>query len=42
VRQIALAHRGSATCRPRDGGGTIFEVVLRSATSGEADSSPAP
>ncbi len=31
VRQIALAHRGSATCRPRDGGGTVFEVVVRSA-----------
>ncbi len=28
VRQIARAHGGEARCRPRDGGGTVFEVVL--------------
>lgn len=28
VRQIARAHGGEARCRPREGGGTIFEVVL--------------
>ncbi|HRS17768.1 MAG TPA: HAMP domain-containing sensor histidine kinase [Thermoanaerobaculaceae bacterium] len=26
VRLIARAHRGEATCRPREGGGTVFEV----------------
>jgi signal transduction histidine kinase len=29
VRQIARAHGGEARCRPRDGGGTTFEVTLR-------------
>jgi len=29
VRRIAHAHGGAATCRPRDGGGTLFEVTLR-------------
>jgi signal transduction histidine kinase len=29
VRRIAEHYGGSATCRPRDDGGTIFEVVLR-------------
>ncbi len=29
VRQIARAHGGEARCRPRDGGGTAFEVTLR-------------
>ncbi len=29
VRQIAEHHGGSAQCRPRDGGGTVFEVILR-------------
>ena len=28
VRQIARAHGGEARCRPRDGGGTVFEVDL--------------
>ena len=28
VRQIARAHGGEARCRPRQGGGTVFEVVL--------------
>ncbi len=28
VRQIARAHGGEAQCRPREGGGTIFEVLL--------------
>jgi signal transduction histidine kinase len=28
VRQIARAHGGEAQCRPREGGGTIFEVHL--------------
>ena len=30
VRQIARAHSGDVACRPRDGGGTEFEVVLMS------------
>lgn len=29
VRQIARAHGGDARCRPRDGGGTVFEILLR-------------
>ena len=29
VRQIARAHGGEARCLPREGGGTVFEVVLR-------------
>lgn len=29
VRRIARASGGDATCRPREGGGTLFEVVLR-------------
>ena len=29
VRQIAASHAGRACCRPRAGGGTEFEVVLR-------------
>jgi two-component system, OmpR family, sensor histidine kinase RstB len=28
VRQIARVHGGEARCRPRDGGGTTFEVTL--------------
>lgn len=28
VRQIARAHGGEARCRPREGGGTVFEVEL--------------
>ena len=28
VRQIARAHGGEARCRPREGGGTVFEVHL--------------
>jgi signal transduction histidine kinase len=28
VRQIARAHGGEARCLPREGGGTVFEVVL--------------
>ncbi len=28
VRQIARAHGGEARCRPREGGGTVFEVDL--------------
>ena len=28
VRQIAQRHGGEATCRPRGGGGTCFEVCL--------------
>lgn len=32
VRQIARAHGGDAECRPRDGGGTVFQVVLGTAT----------
>ena len=28
VRQIARHHGGDARCRPRDGGGTVFEVEL--------------
>ena len=28
VRQIARKHGGDASCRPRDGGGSCFEVVL--------------
>ena len=28
VRQIARAHGGDARCLPREGGGTVFEVVL--------------
>ena len=28
VRQIARKHGGDATCRPRDGGGSCFEVIL--------------
>ncbi|MEW6364384.1 MAG: HAMP domain-containing sensor histidine kinase [Acidobacteriota bacterium] len=31
VRQIARRHGGDARCLPRDGGGTSFEVTLRSA-----------
>ena len=29
VRQIARAHGGEARCLPHEGGGTVFEVVLR-------------
>jgi len=29
VRQIARAHGGEARCLPREGGGTVFEVLLR-------------
>jgi len=32
VRQIARHHGGEARCRPRDGGGTIFEVDLGGVT----------
>ena len=28
VRQIARHHGGDARCRPREGGGTVFEVEL--------------
>lgn len=28
VRRIARAHGGDASCHPRDGGGTVFEVTL--------------
>jgi signal transduction histidine kinase len=28
VRQIARAHGGEARCLPREGGGTVFEVVF--------------
>ena len=28
VRQIARAHGGEVRCLPREGGGTVFEVVL--------------
>jgi signal transduction histidine kinase len=28
VRQIARAHGGEARCQAREGGGTVFEVVL--------------
>lgn len=28
VRRIAERHGGTARCRPRDGGGTVFEVML--------------
>jgi signal transduction histidine kinase len=28
VRQIARAHGGDAQCLPREGGGTVFEVML--------------
>jgi signal transduction histidine kinase len=28
VRRIAERHGGTAACRPRDGGGTVFEVAL--------------
>jgi signal transduction histidine kinase len=28
VRQIARAHGGDVRCRPREGGGTVFEVTL--------------
>jgi signal transduction histidine kinase len=31
VRQIARHHGGDVRCVPRDGGGTCFEVTLRSA-----------
>lgn len=31
VRQIARAHGGEAQCRPREGGGTVFEVLLTGA-----------
>jgi signal transduction histidine kinase len=37
VREIAEHCGGSALCRPRDGGGTVFEVTLR--TDGRADGS---
>ena len=33
VRQIARAHGGEARCRPREGGGTMFEVDLLTPTS---------
>jgi signal transduction histidine kinase len=32
VRQIARHHGGDARCMPRDGGGTCFEVTLRTAS----------
>lgn len=35
VRQIAERHGGRATCRDRDGGGALFEVMLREAPVGE-------
>ncbi|MFI5165143.1 MAG: ATP-binding protein [Thermoanaerobaculales bacterium] len=35
VRRIAEAYGGTATCRPREGGGTLFEVTLRSAAMTE-------
>jgi signal transduction histidine kinase len=28
VRQIMTQHAGSVRCRPRDGGGCVFELVL--------------
>ncbi|MBT5413621.1 MAG: HAMP domain-containing histidine kinase [Rhodospirillaceae bacterium] len=31
VRQIARRHDGTAVCRPRDGGGTCFEIVFPAA-----------
>jgi len=33
VAEIARAHGGDAACRPRPGGGTVFEVVLRHLTA---------
>lgn len=33
VRQIARRHDGTAICRPRDGGGTCFEISLPAAGS---------
>lgn len=35
VRRIAERHGGAATCRPRDGGGTIFEVTLSRHTAAD-------
>jgi len=32
VRQIARHHGGEARCRPREGGGTVFEVDLGGVT----------
>lgn len=29
VRRIARAHGGDASCHPREGGGTVFEVTIR-------------
>lgn len=37
VRRIAEAHDGTATCRPAEGGGTRFEVVLH-----EPNGAPSP
>jgi signal transduction histidine kinase len=31
VRRIAERHGGTATCRPRDAGGTVFEITFQSA-----------
>jgi signal transduction histidine kinase len=31
VRRIARRHGGTAICRPRDGGGTCFEIILPAA-----------
>jgi signal transduction histidine kinase len=38
VREIAEHHGGGATCRARDGGGTLFEVTLRNVQRGAASS----
>jgi signal transduction histidine kinase len=34
VSRIAAAHGGSAAHRPREGGGSVFEIVLPAAASG--------
>lgn len=35
VREIAEHHGGQASCRPREGGGMLFEVTLRAVREGE-------
>jgi signal transduction histidine kinase len=35
VREIARAHGGEAACRPREGGGSIFEVTLAAGVAPE-------
>jgi signal transduction histidine kinase len=40
VRQIAACHGGQASCRAREGGGTLFEVVLGGGKGGDPGGPP--